>query len=167
MRGVYLKKGNVKVTVVPYYRIGDLFLTTNATNPSSFLGGTWQLFGPGKTLVCVDTSDSDFNTVKKTGGAKTKSYTPAGSVQNHTLTVEQIPPHSHTVKTRLYHGDGEVVTGEILNCGMVWDTGRRRYVNDCYNTGGGQPHSHGFSGTAANINVVQPYITCYIWIRTA
>lgn len=165
MRGVYLKKGNVKVTVVPYYRIGDLFLTTNAANPSSFLGGTWQLFGPGKTLVCVDTSDSDFNTVKKTGGAKTKA------TGYHTLTANQsgLPYHEHYIKMR-NNGrwnwwDGSE-PGDKLEGGYYWDDGNVTYnwLIQCGKTGAQdakQSHNHG------NLNVVQPYITCYIWIRTA
>ena len=76
MKAVYLKdNNNNKVVTVPYYRVGDLFLTTIATNPSNFLGGKWELFGPGRCLVCVDSSDSDFNTVKKTGGGQGHSHT--------------------------------------------------------------------------------------------
>ena len=35
--------------------------------------------------------------------------------------------------------------------------------------GGGQSHTHGDTGTVAaqTISVVQPYITCYMWKRTA
>lgn len=69
MKAVYLKdKTGNKVVTVPYYRVGDLFLTTIATNPSSYLGGKWELFGPGRCLVCVDTSQTEFNSVKKIGG---------------------------------------------------------------------------------------------------
>ena len=88
MRAVYLKdKNGNKLVSVPYYRVGDLFLTTIATNPSSYLGGTWELFGPGRCLVCVDTSQSEFNSVKKTGGEKT-----------HTLNTNEMPSHSHSLK---------------------------------------------------------------------
>lgn len=139
MKGVYLKKGNTKVTVVPYYRVGDLFLTTIATNPSNFLGGTWELFGPGKCLVCVDVNDTDFNTVKKTGGEKT-----------HKLTVNEMPKHRHNTRygtsgSSSSYGSAFVYTGyDGNNNAMMLDTG------------GDQPH-----------NNVQPYITCYVWIRTA
>ncbi len=52
------------------YQVGDLFLTTRDENPSVRFGGTWELYGKGKMLVCVDPDDTDFNTVKKTGGTK-------------------------------------------------------------------------------------------------
>ena len=75
----------------PRYEIGDIYLTTRIGNPNGLLGyGTWELI-PGRTLVCVDTSDSDFSTVKKTGGEK-----------KHTLTVSEMPNHTHEVKS----GDG-------------------------------------------------------------
>lgn len=52
MKAVYLKdKTGNKIVTTPYYRVGDLFLTTIATNPSNFLGGTWELFGPGRVPV--------------------------------------------------------------------------------------------------------------------
>lgn len=159
MRGVYLKKGNVRVSVVPYYRIGDLFLTTIATNPSGYLGGQWELFGPGRCLVCVDTSDSNFNTVKKTGGANTKSYRPAGIVEGHTLTNEELP-EMVTVRDNVSNGYGNQNWSGPLNGWGNYQNNRRGYTVNL-------PHSHGFTGTASNINVIQKYITCYVWIRTA
>ena len=56
------------------YRIGDVMISTNSENPSAFFGGTWQLLCPGRTLVCVDASQKEFNTVKKTGEKRTLCY---------------------------------------------------------------------------------------------
>lgn len=56
------------------YRVGDVMISTNSQNPSAFFGGTWQLLCPGRTLVCVDTNDNDFNNVKKQVGEDTCSY---------------------------------------------------------------------------------------------
>lgn len=150
MKGVYLKKGNTKVSVVPYYRVGDLFLTTIATNPSNFLGGKWELFGPGRCLVCVDTSDSNFNTVKKTGGEKT-----------HKLTISEMPNHRH--QGVLWNSNGWGISfnagGDKRGYGLNWEYDVGIYSEDnivTKYTGGGQAH-----------NNLQPYITCYVWIRTA
>lgn len=52
------------------YPIGSMYLSVNSTNPSTFFGGTWEAFGQGRTLVGVDTSQSEFNSVLKTGGSK-------------------------------------------------------------------------------------------------
>lgn len=133
------KNGN-KLVSVPYYRVGDLFLTTIATNPSSYLGGKWELFGPGRCLVCVDTSQSEFNSVKKTGGSKTV-----------TLNINQIPRHNHAIPNHNPAGySGWKPTGS--DKGWVASP-PAAYTGD---TGGGQPH-----------NNLQPFITCYVWIRTA
>lgn len=138
MKGVYLKKGNTKVNVVPYYRIGDLFLTTIAINPSNFLGGKWELFGPGRCLVCVDTSQTEFNSVKKTGGEKT-----------HKLTVAEMPSHNHGFKRHTDTGSYFTITSISAQ-----NTPGYGFVTD--NAGGDGAH-----------NNLQPYITCYVWIRTA
>lgn len=123
MRAVYLKdKNGNKLVSVPYYRIGDLFLTTIATNPSSYLGGTWELFGPGRCLVCVDTSQTEFNSVKKTGGSKTNTHK---------------------------HGVSEDITNTDQITGPCVVALRNNFTAN------------------SEINILQPFITCYIWIRTA
>lgn len=52
------------------FEIGDLFFTTNNTNPRNRFGGTWELYAKGKTIVGIDPDDTDFNTIGKTGGSK-------------------------------------------------------------------------------------------------
>lgn len=153
MKAVYLKdNNNNKVVTVPYYRVGDLFLTTIATNPSSFLGGKWELFGPGRCLVCVDTSDSDFNTVKKTGGEKT-----------HKLTVNEMPSHNHQY---------EDITGNRSLNGQFGRSGY--YESESYMGVTNSVIAYAdadfrmtYVGGSESHNNLQPYITCYVWIRTA
>lgn len=152
MKGVYLKKGNTKVSVVPYYRIGDLFLTTIATNPSNFLGGKWELFGPGKCLVCVDTSQTEFNSVKKSGGEKT-----------HKLTVNEMPSHNHQY---------EDITGNRSLNGQFGRSGY--YESESYMGVTNSVIAYAdadfrmtYVGGSESHNNLQPYITCYVWIRTA
>lgn len=142
MKAVYLKdKTGNKIVTTPYYRVGDLFLTTIATNPSNFLGGKWELFGPGRCLVCVDTSQTEFNSVKKTGGEKT-----------HKLTIDEMPKHQP--QALLNTGDSNT-TGSAINWQVVHNG--RFYGGDMFKSFGGDK-SH---------NNLQPYITCYVWIRTA
>ena len=78
------------------YPVGAIFPTVNSVNPGTYLTGTtWELFGSGKTLVGVDTDDTDFNTVEKAGGAKTVNLNHSHSTGNHTLLISEIPSHSH------------------------------------------------------------------------
>jgi hypothetical protein len=140
MKAVYLKdKTGNKIVTTPYYRVGDLFLTTIATNPSNFLGGKWELFGPGRCLVCVDTSQTEFNSVKKTGGKK-----------EHTLTVDEIPRHRHA------YGDYYGIAGGSKFNVVAYNNVTSYPGGGTVATGGDKAH-----------NNLQPFITCYVWIRTA
>lgn len=52
------------------YPVGSIFISTVNTNPSTYFGGTWEAFGTGRVLVGLDTSQTEFNTLLKTGGSK-------------------------------------------------------------------------------------------------
>lgn len=51
-----------------YYPIGAIYQSTVNTDPSTFMGGTWERFGNGRVLVGVDENDTYFNVPLKTGG---------------------------------------------------------------------------------------------------
>ena len=120
--------------------IGSLFETTVATNPGTLYGGTWAAWGGGRTPVGVNTADTDFSTVEKTGGEKT-----------HTLTVAETPSHSHRTNDIAVYGQG--VTG--FNFTSTPDGDWKGHYRISESVGGGQAH-----------NNLQPYITCYMWKRT-
>lgn len=121
------------------YPVGSIYMSVNNTNPSTFFGGTWVSWGAGRVAVGVDTNDTDFATVEKTGGEKT-----------HTLTVSEMPSHKHTVEAI-----GSGTTQQELTAFNVGTTsGIDGYAGTDF-TGGGQAH-----------NNLQPYITCYMWKRT-
>ena len=171
----------INAIMLAVYPVGSIYMSVNNTNPGTLFGGTWVAWGSGQVPVGVKTTDTDFNTVEKTGGAKTAStsYTPkgtnsGGSVGNHTLTTSEMPSHAHDFNVNITHGDGQVVTAEYINAGLAYGSCRRRYVDATYGSGAGGAHNHGFTnptftGTAATIteSTVQPYITCYMWKRTA
>lgn len=95
----------------------------------------------GRTLVGLDTSQTEFNTLGKTGGAKT-----------HQLTVDEMPSHRHTV--RVSGADDNNHTG---NFDGVADSDAAEHTparNTSY-VGGGQPH-----------NNLQPYIVTNLMIKT-
>ena len=120
------------------HRVGDIIFSTSDENPSTIYGGTWVAWGKGQVPVGVDTSDSDFNTVEKTGGEK-----------EHTLTVDEMPSHKHDF------GQQFAATSNLSGqYGYYMIAGTQTDV--IKNTGGNQPH-----------NNLQPYITCYMWKRTA
>lgn len=185
----------VKQYILASHPVGSIEINISGTNPSTYLGGTWVAWGSGQVPVGVKTTDTDFATVEKTGGSKTAStsYTPAGkntggSVGNHTLTTSEIPSHNHAMKTRYddYNWDNgygsvqgvkragawaAILSDWSTEYGGGYDFEKNWPVTD---TGGSGAHNHGFTnptftGTAATIteSTVQPYITCYMWKRTA
>lgn len=123
------------------YPVGSIFTTVTAYSASSLatvMGvGTWAAFGAGKTLVGLNSAESEFDTVEETGGAKT-----------HTLTTAQMPAHTHASGWTLGGGDGSANVYSTTNGGAgAPATG---------STGGGSAH-----------NNLQPYIVVYFWKRTA
>ena len=189
----------VKQYILAAHPIGSIEINITGTNPSNYLGGTWIAWGTGQVPVGVDTNDSDFNSVEKTGGSKSVSYTPSGqnsggSVGNHTYTpsgtvgghvlqLSEIPSHRHYVSGRnTTYGAGIQPDWQVITSPGSTN-GDYTYDNWTDWQGGSGSHDHGFSGTqatlthsvtqptftgtAANINVQQKYITCYMWKRTA
>lgn len=126
------------------YPVGSIYMSVNNTNPKSLFGGTWEEFAKGKTLIGVDTTQTEFNTVEKTGGEKT-----------HKLIIDEMPIHTPKWNGysagNLYTGSGSGVTYALFGS----DTWRGSTSNGIQPVGGDQPH-----------NNLQPYITCYMWKRT-
>lgn len=155
-------------------RVGNIIITTTSDNPSTYLGGTWVAWGSGKVPVGVNTSDTDFATVEKTGGEKT-----------HKLTVDELAEHEHSGTSSSMseagytkpNGGSAVIIGYT---GTVTHTVKIETVNNTsetsYYVNGKVP-----GGVTTNItqkyavkagggmshNNLQPYITCYMWKRTA
>ena len=144
------------------YPVGSIYMSTSSTNPSSKFGGTWVAWGSGKVPVGVNTSETEFNSVEKTGGAKSHSYTPVGTVGGHTLTIKEMPKHQHDYRADIT----ELPTGNNLAYGH--DYGLSGHLSDGTSyEGESKPHDHPFTGTASTQSHLQPYITCYMWKRTA
>lgn len=147
-KSIQLKnKDNEKMYPHPYYPVGSIYLSVNNTNPSKWFGGTWEQIAKGRTLVGVDINDTDFNTVKKTGGSKSV-----------TLTTDQMPSHYHD----FYDGAGNRVlywdVASLTSMGGLTSGSTVKYSwsSKTKNVGGGKAHTN-----------LQPYFTCYIWCRTA
>ena len=138
--------------------VGSLFETTVSTNPGTLYGGTWAAWGGGRVPVGVNTADSDFNTVEKTGGKKTerhefkvgyKGYFGA-TVGDDENMVQAYRYSTSSYGTYAYEGS----TQAGVNAGIQASTNTRDVA---------QASS---TGDTSETSIVQPYITCYIWKRT-
>lgn len=117
------------------YPVGSIYHSMSSTSPASTVGGTWTQL---KTFLYGST------TAKQTGGEAT-----------HTLTVNEMPAHSHAVNVNIQHVDGTTTSLESLTSGLQ-QGGRRRYFDTTSVSGEGKAH-----------NNLPPYTTCFIWYRTA
>ena len=50
-----------------FWPVGTILATTSTTSPASYLGGSWEAYAPGRTLVGVDAS----HPLNSTGGSET------------------------------------------------------------------------------------------------
>lgn len=92
----------------------------------------------GRTLVGKDSTDTDFNTLGKTGGEKT-----------HTLTVDEMPSHKHELIVDKQQG------GVSAALQPTWGTAYSSTDSGSIsNTGGDQPH-----------NNLQPYLVTNFIIK--
>lgn len=118
------------------YPVGSIYMSMSSTSPAELFGGTWEalkdrfLVGAGNTYA-----------VDATGGAATV-----------TLTVNQIPSHTHPGR------DGGNFLGNNGESGAAlrYDGSGYRLSSRTNATGGGQAHENR-----------PPYRAVYMWKRTA
>lgn len=109
------------------YPVGSIFMSatlSDATAVGNALGGTWVAWGAGRVPVGVDTSQTEFDTVEETGGAKTHRHKQTDNF------------------TSAYHNANGYA----------------------YTQGGTPPNSSIYTGYSSSL---PPYITCYMYKRTA
>lgn len=123
------------------YPVGCVYLSTSEQNPGTLFGGTWIAWGQGRVPIGVSETDADFNGEGKTGGAKTISIANK-NLPAHIFTLYNAPEGTHG-------NYSEVKT----NTSMVG------YVATQVSTRAGDAN--------VPLNVMPPYVTCYMWKRTA
>ncbi|QBX22659.1 capsid and scaffold protein [Streptococcus phage Javan88] len=141
-----IKPGLTKTEILDMiYPVGSIYISISSSNPSYTMGGTWQRFANGKTLVGVDEYDSDFNSPNRTGGEKA-----------HQTTVEEMPSHAHQFNTEAAGSPIALGWENGNNSAMRAKLGNYTMGLPTTSVGGNKPH-----------NNLQPYITVYMWRRTA
>ena len=143
------------------YPVGSIYTNAAvATNPATLLGfGTWTAFGTGRVMIGIDSGNALFDTVEETGGNADISI--SSTTDSHALTIDEMPSHNHP---------GAPGALNYLSSGgnpnFTWGGGGLggKYGIDLQ--GGGQGHTHGITFDGTNSNY-QPFITVYMWKRTA
>lgn len=171
------------------YPVGTIFKTTTYSTVSQVetaLGGKWESYGNGKTLVGVNTSDSTFNAVGKTGGSAITTLVSSNiPAHNHTIpalsgTTNSAGTHTHHVY--VYYGQSGYSatippsTHYVVNAQLRWTTStlsNKNHMNGISATSAGA-HTHavtttantsGSAGSGTAFTNLQPYITVYMYKR--
>ena len=144
-----------KITFSAIYPVGSIYMSVNNTSPASLFGG-------------VNTSDSEFSTVEKTGGSK--------YLQGHTHTFTGTAvtvtggAHSHTLPYPVPAAPNNDSEGESYNAAYGNYSPQSELVEETDSTA----HSHTFtakgtlsSAGSGNGQNLPPYIICYMWMRLA
>ena len=141
----------VKAALFP---VGSIFTAVVATNPGTLLGfGTWTAFGAGRVPVGFDAGNVLFDTAEETGGTANATL----PSHTHTATVTD-PSHTHTVVVTVAGGGG-VFGGTSVGAASNSNTTASAVTGITVANS-----TEGASATNANY---QPYITVYMWKRTA
>ena len=119
------------------YPVGSVYTSVVATNPATLLGvGVWAVFGSGRVMLGA-------------GGGYTAGATGGATTDSHSLSVNEIPPHTHGLPLRHGGGNGTSPYYAVTHEGSYFTSN---------STGGGAAHTH---------DIMQPYIVVYIWKRTS
>lgn len=121
------------------FPVGSIVIKADNQDYSNWLGFTWERTLVGRVAVGIDTTQTEFDTMGKTGGEK-----------KHTLTIDEMPSHNHKVYRS---GSTSAGYGSLF---QNTSSTTELTANVVDNTGGGQAH-----------NNLQPYQVVAYWKRTA
>jgi hypothetical protein len=136
------------------FPIGSIYMNASSgTNPATLLGfGTWVAFGAGRVPVGFDSGNALFSTVGNTGGAANATLVS----HTHTASVTD-PGHAHSA-------DQPFASSTFANGGGYYGQGNNRNTGTATTGITVGISTEGASATNTNY---QPFITVYMWQRTA
>lgn len=128
------------------YPIGRGFIDFTDTDYSNYLGFIWERELVGMTPVGLDESQTEFNTIGKTGGEK-----------SHTLTIDEMPSHNHPAASDYTKGAWYVQYQNDKEYYGTYDGGGQQFMKvnrTIQSQGGDKAH-----------NNLQPYQVVSYWKR--
>ncbi len=138
-------------------------------SPETLFGGKWEIWGEGRVPVGIKASDSDFNTSEKTGGNKNINLSHSHAVNKHNHTSGSM--YAAIDATSTWIGVSRL-GGKSYSCDVYADIpvqGKSYTANYgariLGNTGDVAPGTN--SQLPSSQSILNPYITCYMWKRTA
>lgn len=133
----YKDGGSWKSALLNSYPVGAIYMSSSSTSPANLFGGTWSALTDQKMWL------------------PSNSYNSTGGEWNHTLTINEMPEHTHPQKvTTSAGGNGNTGVRSDYNSdswGLAYDQGVSTYPM-------GRSYAH---------NNMPPYRTCFCWRRTS
>ncbi len=162
------------------YPVGSIYMSVNNTDPGTLFGGTWAqiqdsfILAAGSTYAGGSTGGAATINLSHSHTVNSHNHSLPANTGSHTLTVEEIPSHSHNYPL-LDVGD----TSTPKSDGVAWQ--RRTYWNyvNSSSVGGGKGHTHSIGGNtgdkspgtdsklSSTQSILPPYLAVYVWKRTA
>lgn len=130
------------------YPVGSIYMSVNAADPAALFGGTWEQL---KDVFLLATGDT--YTAGSTGGEAT-----------HTLSVDEMPKHRHSSNS---YQDGYPNSGLVGEGSFCTWVNNGKYDNNEPNQGESGPVRTSWVGGSQPHNNMPPYLTVYMWKRTA
>lgn len=129
------------------FPVGAVYITYDKKNPGTFLGGTWEQFGQGRTLVGEGTGND---------GSTSMSFTvnTTGGEYAHTLSLSEIPPHNHKVPAQ----EDSSASLRAYNHLSTYNVNKDSHYWYTTTSIEGEGKAH---------NNIPPYVVVYFWRRTA
>lgn len=153
------------------YPVGSIYMSINNTDPTTLFGGTWSQI-KGRFLLGQGSNEANTTDYWGSYTAGTCNF-PVGEMggeANHTLTVSEMPSHTHTQNPHCHSVRAKGFNGTSNTKGYYML--RRNESADSYdttdsdaamnatatnkNTGGGSSH-----------NNIPPYLVVYMWKRVS
>ena len=130
-----------------FWPVGTILATSTNTSPASYLGGSWEAYAPGRTLVGVD----DNHPIGSQGGRRSIDI----GQDTDLATALYIDENGNFQAEwrRGYHASANIKTG--LSADM------HAPINWSYQT------THGGTKVAGILPIESPYISVYYWRRVA
>lgn len=173
------QQANIKKNIIVdlIYPVGSIYTSVNSTSPADLFGGTWEAMPAGRVLLAQGTSEWGVEyKAGSTGGehehqlsvVELPKFTPTGSMTNVPLTGTFTINNSNT-------GGFEISTSGIISKIGIQSRPIAGGGSNWYELANGftidATHAHKLTfesiGSDSAHNIMQPYLSVFMWKRTA
>lgn len=148
---------NIPKLLSKIYPVGSVYITYNNVNPGTFLGGAWERFGKGRTLVGEGTGNDGSTSMSFTANASGGSYS-----HSHIYGIKVNEYYGSNANIRVRKSDGSWQDGAKDGAEYAIFNNSNQAGNKKINT-----MTYKIESNTSNSRTIQPYIVVYFWRRTA